>query len=103
MLDIQENPQGLIVAIRAHAGARKNAILGERQGALRMAVTAAADKGRANAAIIALLSDELSVPKSSIQIVAGTTSPLKRVQIVSDEPRALRQALERLATPDDGE
>jgi uncharacterized protein (TIGR00251 family) len=100
MLDVQENTAGLLVPIRAHAGARKNAILGERQGALRVAVTAPADKGRANTAIVALLADVLGVSKSSVQIVAGTTSPMKRVQIDCDDPRTMREALEKLAASD---
>ncbi|MET0137919.1 MAG: DUF167 domain-containing protein [Sphingobium sp.] len=44
-------------------------------------VAAPPDKGRANAALIALLSDRLDVPASSISLEAGDTSRLKRLRI----------------------
>ncbi len=42
--------------MRAHAGARQNGIVGEHNGMLRVAVTAAPEKGKANKAIVDVLS-----------------------------------------------
>lgn len=39
------------------------------------------DKGRANAALIDLLSDALDVPASAISLESGATSRLKRLRI----------------------
>ena len=77
--------------MRAHAGARKNGILGEHNGMLRVAVTAAPEKGKANKAIIAVLSDALKMPKSSIELVAGETSPQKRFLIAGVDADKLRR------------
>jgi uncharacterized protein YggU (UPF0235/DUF167 family) len=78
MIRLEQHPRGIVVPVRAHAGARQNAVLGERQEALRIAVTAAPEKGKANRAIIDVLSDRLGVAKSLIELIAGETTPLKR-------------------------
>ncbi len=76
--------------IRVTPGAAKNEISGIWQGAeddtrLAVKVTAPPDKGKANAAIIKLLSTALGLPKSSISIIAGETSRLKTVALAGDE------------------
>ena len=96
MVELEADPRGVIIAVRAHAGARKNAILGVRQGMLRVAVTAAPEKGKANRAIIALLSETLGVPKSARDLVSGETSPQKRLLILGADVDAIRKALARV-------
>jgi uncharacterized protein len=93
MLDLEQNERGVILPIRAHAGSRRNSVIGIRAGALRVAVTAAPEKGKANQAIIALLSKALGVSKSSIEIVSGETSPQKRLLVRNIEMEQLRQMI----------
>jgi uncharacterized protein (TIGR00251 family) len=52
--------------------------MGER---LKIQVQAAPERGRANAAVVGLLAEALGLPRSSIRITAGETSPQKTVQI----------------------
>jgi uncharacterized protein len=94
MIKLEQDQRGIIVPVRAHAGARRNAILGERQGALRIAVSAAPEKGKANRSIAELLSDKIGVPKSAIQIIAGETSPQKRFLVVGVTVEEIRRALD---------
>jgi uncharacterized protein YggU (UPF0235/DUF167 family) len=51
---------------------------------LRLRVAAAPDKGKANAAAIALLAKALGVPKSTLEITAGHTARLKTVDVTGD-------------------
>ena len=44
-------------------------------------MTAAPERGKANAAVIELLAKELGVARSAVRITAGETSPLKTVEI----------------------
>ncbi|WP_291419200.1 DUF167 family protein [Devosia sp.] len=60
---------------------------------LRLRVAAVPDKGKANAAVTALLSKTLGIPKSSVTLVGGETARLKTV-LVADASDAV---LERLA------
>ena len=52
---------------------------------LKIAVTAAPEKGRANKAVIALLAKRLKLPKSAIDIATGETSRTKIVLIDGDD------------------
>lgn len=96
MINLEPHPRGVILPVRAHAGARRNAILGEREGALRVAVTAAPEKGKANRAIIDLLSKSLGVAKSSIELITGETSPQKRFLVSDVNTYALQELLSQL-------
>ena len=58
------------------------------QGALKAAVTAAAEAGKANAAVMALLAAEWRLPKSAFDVLRGAAARDK-VLSVSGEPRAL--------------
>jgi uncharacterized protein (TIGR00251 family) len=93
MVELVEHPRGVIVPVRAHAASRKNAILGERDGMLRVAVTAAPEKGKANKAIVDVLSEALGMPKSSIELVSGETSPQKRFLVVGTDLQAIQSHL----------
>jgi uncharacterized protein (TIGR00251 family) len=81
MVDLEDDPRGVIVPVRAQAGARRNAIVGVHDGMVRVAVTAAPEKGKANRAIIEVLSESLGVPKSAIELLSGETSTRKRFLI----------------------
>src|SRR5689334_15319887 len=93
MLELESHAQGVVVPVRAHAGARRNAVLGVRAGALRVAVTAAPEKGKANQAIIAVLAKTLGLSKSAIAILSGETSPQKRLLVTGVTVQQVRDAL----------
>ncbi len=61
--------------------------------ALKVAVTAPPEKGRANAALVALLAKAWRLPKSSFAVTGGQTSRKKTVTVSGDA-----QALSRLLT-----
>lgn len=96
MIELAKHPRGVLLPVKAQAGARQNAVLGEHNGMLRVAVTAAPEKGTANRAIIEVLADALHVAKSSIELAAGETSPQKRFLMVDVVEADLRIALDRL-------
>ena len=75
---------GTRLRVRVKPGARKAAILGVHDGALRVAVTAVAERGKANLAVVALLASALDLPAASVTIVGGKTSQNKVVEIGSD-------------------
>jgi hypothetical protein len=78
MIDLEPHAEGSILPVRAHPGARRNEIRGEHDGALRVAVTQAPEKGKANKAIAELLAKELAVRKSQVELVSGETAGQKR-------------------------
>jgi uncharacterized protein (TIGR00251 family) len=78
----------------AQPGARRNAILGERTGALRVAVTAPPDRGKANQAIQELLAEALACRAHQIKLVFGASSRQKRFLIGGVTSEELSNRLE---------
>ena len=93
-LEIRETPTGAIFAVKLHPRARKNAITGELDGALKLALTAPPVQGKANQACIEFLANLLSVPKSSVTIASGETSRRKVIRIAGLSAAELRDRLE---------
>jgi uncharacterized protein YggU (UPF0235/DUF167 family) len=60
---------------------------------LRMRVRAVPDRGKANAAVIALLAKALDVPKSAITLVSGDTARLKTVAIAAEPAELVARLL----------
>jgi uncharacterized protein (TIGR00251 family) len=67
---------------------------------LRVRVTEAPEKGKANAAVVKLLAKALRLPKSAIEVVSGESDRNKTVAI-RGEPEALMARLEALLTDGD--
>jgi hypothetical protein len=89
---------GVRARLRVQPRARRNQVGGlapEVDGGvvLKVAVTAAPEDGKANAAVVALLADAWAVPKSSLTVVAGVADRRKTIHLQGD-PRRLMQALE---------
>jgi uncharacterized protein (TIGR00251 family) len=101
MIELQSDPRGVIVSVRAQPGARRNGIVGEHDGMLRVAVTAAPEKGKANKAIVDVLSRALGVPKSAVVLLSGETSSRKRFLIQSGIVEVIRRAIDRILAPAD--
>jgi len=96
MIRLEPHTEGSILPVRAHAGARRNEAGGEHDGALRVAVTQAPEKGKANKAIAALLAKFLDVRKSEVELLSGETSSQKRFLIRGLAVEELQSRLARL-------
>jgi uncharacterized protein len=84
---------GIVVHVLAHPGARRDAILGERAGLLRVAVTAPPEKGKANAAIQTVLADAIACNRSQITLLSGETGRRKKFLIEGIPPDELNRRL----------
>ena len=73
-------------------GARKTGIAGTHGGALKVSVNAPPERGKANDAVVALLSDLLD---AAVEITAGTTSQDKTVFVALDAETIRRRLSER--------
>jgi uncharacterized protein len=99
MIALQQHAEGVILPVRAQPGARKNAILGEQNGALKLAVTAPADQGKANKALVELLAEILSLKRSQIELLKGEKSREKRFLIRGLNLADLKERLATLINP----
>ncbi len=95
MIELEARDDGVILPVRAHAGARRNEIRGEQNGMLKVSVTQAPEKGKANKAIIGLLAKELGLKKSQVLLLSGDTSSRKRFFVVEATLGELRGRIAR--------
>ena len=95
MLDLRIRDNATIVRVRVQPKASRAAVLGEHGGALKVAVTAAPEKGKANKAVVELLAKGLHVPKSYIELVAGTTSRDKTFAVRGTSREAIEALLNK--------
>jgi uncharacterized protein len=100
MLSLEPHADGTILPVRAHPGARRNEIRGEQDGMLKVSVTQAPEKGKANKAVIELLAKKLGLKKSQIELIAGETSHQKRFLIHGLKADELTERVEKLASDD---
>lgn len=73
----------LKVAVRLQPRASKPGIVGWEAGALKVKVNAPPVDGKANEALILLLSEAFKVPKSRLAVVQGQTSRNKIVEFLN--------------------
>jgi uncharacterized protein (TIGR00251 family) len=95
-VQLEQSTAGTILPVKAQPGARRNAIVSEHAGALRVAVTAAPDKGKANEAIAELLAKTFDIPKSAVELITGATSRQKRFMLKGQSRETVAAVLERL-------
>ena len=69
------------ICVKAVPRAKRDEIVGWRDGMLRIRVAAPPQDGRANAALEALLAETLGLRKAAVRVAAGHASARKRVEI----------------------
>jgi len=100
MIALEPHAEGTILPVRAHPGARRNEIRGHHGGMLKVSVTQAPEKGKANKAVVALLAKQLSLRKSQIELLSGETTAQKRFLIRGIAPAELLQRITPLVKGD---
>ena len=80
---VRRTVTGVTVELRAQPRARRTA-LACASGALKAQVTAPAEDGKANAAVIDLLAETWRLPKSVFAVTRGATSRDKVISIVGE-------------------
>lgn len=93
VIDLVVQDGAVLLPVKVVPGASRNAVLGEWNGRLRIAVAAAPEKGKANNELVAFLAKKLNVRKSQIVVVQGAAAPLKLIRIDRVAPETLRLRL----------
>lgn len=97
---------GVTVAVRVTPRASRNGLAGTAATAaggtaLKVSVTAVPEDGKANDAVVRLLSKAWGVPRTSIAVVAGATDRNKILHVAGDPAALLPKLSATLPAPDD--
>jgi uncharacterized protein YggU (UPF0235/DUF167 family) len=89
----RDEPGRVVLTIRVTPRARRDALAVAANGNLRAWLRSAPVDGAANAALVALLADRLSLPRRVIVILRGETARVKQIAIAGQTSETLRQRL----------
>ena len=79
--------------LRVSPGAKRSAIVGRHGAAWKVRVSAPPEDGKANAAVVKLLADTLSLRERDVQIVSGHASRDKTVALAGVRPDEIERRL----------
>jgi uncharacterized protein (TIGR00251 family) len=97
---LREDRQGTIIALEVTTGAKNDSFpagYNEWRKTIGCRVTAPAAEGKANRAIIRLVSEILAVPASRVSIQSGATSSQKQVLVTGMDKKDLLDRLNSIS------
>jgi len=86
-------PELMRLSIKVVPRSSRNAVVGWVGTALKICVTAAPEKGKANEAVEGVLAETLGLPRDRVGVVAGHAASRKTVEIHGMEEREVRKRL----------
>ncbi len=95
-LSVRDGQPGAVITVKAVPGASRDKVAGVLGDALKITTAAAAEKGKANAAVARTLAKALGVSPRDVELIAGATSPRKEFQIAGTTAQQLLTKLRRL-------
>jgi uncharacterized protein len=93
VIPIHDHPLGATFSVRVQPRASRTAITGTVGDNLKLSLSAPALEGRANVALGEFFSGIFSVPRSSVQVVAGERSRNKVIRVAGRTAAELQQML----------
>ncbi len=93
-LDIRTTDAGLTLRVRVQPRASKDALSGERDGALVVRLTAPPVAGAANEALARFLGKALGVAPSAVRVVSGASGRHKVVSVAGVDAARVRERLQ---------
>ena len=85
---------GVRLQLRVKPGGRADRLLGPHDGALKLEVRAAPERGRANDAVIRLLASSLGLGRSQVEVMAGASGRDKIVRLLGASATEIARRLE---------
>jgi uncharacterized protein (TIGR00251 family) len=89
-LAIRDTPGGAVIPVKVVPGSSRDRVVGVLGDSLKIATSAAPEKGKANAAVAKILADALGVDARRVELVSGPTNPRKEFRIVGMTAEAVR-------------
>ena len=81
-LTIREVAEGIVFVAKIVPGSSSpTRICGLLDGMLKVKVSAAPEKGKANQCLLKFLAGQLGIKKNAVKIISGQTSPIKHIQV----------------------
>ena len=78
---VSRTQDGVKIEVHVSAGASRSGVIGEHGGRLKVSVSAAPERGKANEAVVEVVAEALGVKRGQVRVVRGETSRQKTVSV----------------------
>ena len=95
MIQFTQDGDDVLVPVKVVPKSSRDRIVGELDGALKVTVSAAPERGAANAAVCKLIAKALAIRPQQVKIESGHASPRKTVRIRGSTPAAVQTVLNK--------
>lgn len=95
-ISIRDVPGGCVIAVKVVPGASRDKIVGVLGDCLKVATSAPPEKGKANAAVAAILAKSLGLDKRAVELASGPTNPRKEFRLAGLSAEKVRQRLQEM-------
>ena len=92
-LSIRKTSRGVAFVAKVVPGSSRTGVAGVLDGMLKVKISAAPEKGRANQSLVGFLADRLGVKKNAVSIVSGSRKPTKQIEVRGITPEMLLDRL----------
>jgi uncharacterized protein (TIGR00251 family) len=92
-LKIAQSPNGINFQIKVVPASSKTCFEGIYDDMLKVKLSAAPEKGKANKALVDFLAEKLGIKKKFIKVVSGQTSKTKKIAVEQITPQELLEKL----------
>jgi uncharacterized protein (TIGR00251 family) len=93
-LSIKDLPDGVVISVKVQPRSSRNRIVKDANGYFKAYLNAPPVDGAANQACLALFSEMLRVPKSSVSLLSGHKSRNKAIKILGVSSEKLLASIE---------
>ena len=90
---IREVNGGVVFVAKIVPGSSRTGVCGLLNGMLKIKISTAPEKGKANQALVGFLAKKLGVKKNAVSIISGQTNPVKQVQVLGISTETLLKKL----------
>lgn len=91
----REAAGSVLLSLHIQPGAKHTGIVGLHGEALKVRLAAPPVDGKANAALLAFMAEELGVPRSQVVLVGGAASRLKRLRVSGASEAAVNRLVSK--------
>ena len=92
-LIVEEIDNSVVFKVKVVPGSSRTAVCGLHGEMVKIKVSAAPEKGKANKSLLDFLSKQLGVKKNEVSIISGKTSAVKSVQVIGISAEQLSKKL----------
>ncbi len=95
-ISVRDASGGAVIAVKVVPGSSRDKVVGVLGDCLKVATAAAAEKGRANAAVAEILAKAFGVGSRDVELFSGPTNARKEFFIAGKSAAAIRQTMRNL-------